>query len=249
MAAKLDILVCTTLARLKGVERVLLPPIDGVGYVVSCQGVDEPIASPFSLRPDVRFFTMSGLGLSRNRNAAFFHAEADLLLLCDDDERLCERTVRSVAEDFDNHPEWDIIQYHADGLGKRYPSAYVSSVELAMRATVARAVSFDERFGVGSPYLACGEEEVFVADARRQGFRIGSVEKVICTLDGGSTGSRFLTDTRVQRSKGAVFRLTRGRTYSYYKCTREAMGWALRRGVNPLPLLRNMFWGIRYAGK
>ncbi len=248
MTFTLQILVCTTLSRLPSVRSVLLPPLPGVSYLVSCQGVPPSLAfvPPFS-RPDVSFFTMPEFGLSRNRNAALLHSSADFLLLCDDDERLCQRTVLGIVSDFLAHPEWDIIQYQFSGDGKRYPSTYVSSVELALRRKVALSVRFDERFGLGSPYLACGEEDVFVADARRQGFAFGHIPRVVCTVANAGTGSAFLASPRVQRSKGAVFCHTRGAAYAYCKCLREALGWMLRRGVNPVPLLRNMFWGIRYV--
>ncbi len=248
MMFTLQILICTTLSRLSAVQSVLLPPLTDVSYLVSCQGVSDSAAfvPPFS-RPDVVFFTMPEFGLSRNRNAALLHSSADFLLLCDDDERLCKQTVLGIVTDFLSHPEWDIIQYQFSGGGKRYPSTYVSSVELALSRVVARSVRFDERFGLGSPYLACGEEEVFVADARRRGFTFGYLPRVVCTVANAGTGSAFLANPRVQRSKGAVFCLTRGAVYAYCKCFREALGWMLRRGVNPIPLLCNMFWGIRYV--
>ncbi len=242
----LQVLICTTLERLGNVERVLLPPMEGVSYVVSCQGVEETFASPFN-REDVELITMRGYGLSRNRNAALAHSKADLLLLADDDERLCPETLKGIPDDFSAHPEWDLLQYRTEGTGKAYPPVYLSSVELAMKRKVAEQVRFDERFGKGSEELACGEEEVFVHEARAKGFHLGYVPKTVCRLEGDGTGSSFLTDPRVQRSKGAVFCHCRGRAYAYYKCLREALGWALRKGANPLPLLRNMLWGIRYV--
>ncbi len=245
-----EILLCTTRPRLPGVRRVLLPPMPGVAWVVCCQGARGPMAAPaFLRRPDVRFFALRGTGLARNRNAALSVALGQALLICDDDETLVPDTVRGIPSDFLRHPEWDIVQYRVRGMGKRYPSAWLTSVELAMRAAVARETRFDERFGLGSPCLACGEEEVFVADALARGFSLGHSRQTICRVQGPGTGTRFLSDPLVRRSKGAVFRRTRGALYAYCKCLREAAGWALRRRVNPLPLLRDMLWGVRYAGR
>jgi len=244
----LEILICTTIERLKNVEQVLLPPIDGVRYLVSCQGIEAGAEDHRpSDRCDLTFIAMPHRGLSRNRNAALRKATGDLLLMADDDEQLDEQTVRGIPSDFEQHPEWDLIQYQMDGAGKSYPSDYVSSCELVMRRKVAESVSFDERFGIGSEELASGEEEVFVSDATKAGFSMGRLDKVVCHIQGATTGQRFLQDARVQRSKGAVFCRTRGAGYAYYKCTREALGWMLRKGVNPWPLLKNMFWGIRYV--
>ncbi len=243
----LDILICTTLERLPRVESLLLPPMEGVHYVVSCQGVDSPFPSPFG-RDDVSFHTVRGIGLSRNRNEAIAHSMGDILLFCDDDEHLIPATVRGIVSDFLQHSEWDIILYQFRGNGKRYPSSYVSSVELAVRRRVVDVVRFDERFGLGSEHLACGEEDVFVCDARRHGFGVGTTNDVVCHVDGDTTGCRFLSDPRVQRSKGAVFCYVYGRKCAYYKSVREALSWLLRYGSNPVPLLKNMFWGIRYVG-
>ncbi len=243
-----EILICTTVQRLRLAVQVLLPPMDGVAYLVSCQG-GEPTAGERALfaRPDVRLVWMQEMGLSRNRNHAFTHAQGEILVLADDDNPLCAATIQGMQQDFDDHPQWDIIQYRMQGSGKPFPALYVSSCELAMRRCVAQRIVFDERFGLGSEYLASGEEEVFVSDARLAGFCLGQLDKVLSTVDGSTTGDRFLTDIRVQRSKGATFARTRGAGYAYYKCTREALGYFLRQGINPLPLLRNMFRGIRYA--
>ncbi len=245
-----EILICTTLHRLKQAAQVLLPPMSGVAYVVSCQG-GEPTVEDRALfaRPDVRLVWMQEMGLSRNRNNAFAHAQGDVLVIADDDNLLCAATVQGIRQDFDNNPQWDIIQYRMQGSGKPFPALYVSSCELAMRRCVAQCIVFDERFGLGSEYLACGEEEVFVSDAHRMNFGFGQLDKVLCTVDGPTTGDRFLNDARVQRGKGATFARTRGACYAYYRCTREAMGYFFRRGINPLPLLRNMFWGIRYISR
>ncbi len=255
----LQVLICTTLERIGNVERVLLPPMEGVSYVVSCQGVEaqDSYTTPEGLnmvaaalsRGDVELITMKGYGLCRNRNAALRHAKADLLLICDDDERLCQETIKGMADDFASHPEWDLLQYRTEGTPKAFPPKYLSSVELAMRRRVAEQVRFDERFGAGSKELACGEEEVFVHEARAKGFLMGYVPKTVCRLIYDGTGSRFLTDKKVQRSKGAAFCLCYGKAQAYYKCLREALGWTLRKGANPLPLLRNMLWGIRYVGR
>ncbi len=244
---RVEILICTTLHRLQQAAKVLLPPMDGVGYVVSCQG-GEPTAEERALfaRPDVRLVWMQEMGLSRNRNHAFTHAQGEILVIADDDNPLCAATVQGLQQDFDNHPQWDIIQYRMQGSGKPFPALYVSSCELAMRRCVAQRIPFDERFGLGSECLASGEEEVFVSDARLAGFGFGQLDKALCVVDGSTTGERFLSDARVQRSKGATFARTQGAGYAYYKCTREAMGYFFRRGINPLPMLRNMFRGIRY---
>ncbi len=243
----IQILISTTAQRLQNVHQVLLPPADGVSYVVSCQGVTGVMADPFQ-RGDVTFLTMKEMGLSRNRNNCLTHATGDILLLADDDEQLVPATVMAMERHFAEHPAWDIIQYRIGGIGKKYPSDYYSSVELAMRASVAKVLRFDPRFGLGSECLACGEEEVFIHDARRHGFIVGAMPQTICHIEGETTGTRFVDDEGVQRAKGAVLAYTMGQSRAKARCVREAMSRAARANVNPLPLLRNMWWGVKYIG-
>lgn len=239
-----EILICTTLPRLHRALQVPLPPMQGVSYLISVQGGDPHYTSG---REDLRVVWMTEMGLSRNRNLALQHARGDVLVIADDDNELVEDTLKNIGNTFADHPTWDIVRFRMEGSGKPFPAPFVSSCELAIRRLTAGMLRFDERFGLGSPYLACGEEDVFCHTARRQGLHIALVDLPLCRLSGPTTGDRFLTDARVQRSKGAMFALTRGRWWAYYKCTREALGWFVRRGANPFPLLRNMFWGIRYV--
>lgn len=238
-----EILICTTLERLQQALRVPLPPMPGVSYLLSVQG-GEPGHIPG--RPDIRVAWMRERGLCKNRNLALSLARGDVLVIADDDNELVPETIQSVAGIFEEHPTWDIIQLRGEGSGKPFPAPYVSSWELVLRRATAGRLRFDERFGLGSRHLACGEEDVFCHAAQRRGLHIRQADRFLCRVNGPTTGDRFLSDPRVQRSKGAVFALTRGCLQAYYKCTREAIGWFVRKGTNPFPLLKNMFWGIRY---
>lgn len=241
-----EILICTTLPRLHRALQVPLPPMPGVSYLISVQG-GEPDCTP--QRPDIRMIWMQRMGLSRNRNFALQHARGDLLVIADDDNELVAETIRELPRLFTEHPKWDIAQFRGEGSGKPFPADYVCSWELVIRRITAGLLRFDERFGLGSRELASGEEDVFCDTARRKGLDRRQVDMHLCRISGPTTGDFFLTNPRVQRSKGATFAVLRGRWWAYYKCTREALGWFLRRGVNPFPLMKNMFWGIRYVEK
>lgn len=242
-----EVLICTVLSRLSNASQVLLPPMEGLCYLVSCQG-GEPTAEQRALfnRSDVRLIWLEGMGLSRNRNYAFQHSKGDILVIADDDNELVSETLSQLYDDFVSHPQWDVIQYRMQGAQKSFPPTYVSSCELVLRRNVALQVAFDERFGLGSPCLASGEEEIFAFQVEKRGFRIGQLDRFLCKLNGPTTGMKFLDESRVQRSKGAVFALKYGRYFAYYLCFREAMSWMIRKRQNPIPLLKNMMWGIRY---
>ncbi len=245
-----EILICTTLRRMHGVEHVLLPSMPDVSYLIGVQGGETPPPMPEAWkRPDVRMVWMERTGLSRNRNLVLDHAQGDLLVIADDDNPLSPQTIQGLSVDFETHPRWDIIQYRCEGSGKSFPPAWVSSCELVLRRSTAGRMRFDERFGLGSDHLASGEEEVFVYEALKSGLQLGQLDKFLCRVEGPTTGQQFPDNPRVQRSKGAVFAITHGRRRALYKCVREAFGWMVRRGANPLPMLNNMLWGIRYVSK
>lgn len=239
-----EILICTTLPRLQQALQVPLPPMPDVSYLISVQG---GVPGFVPARDDIHIVWMAEMGLSKNRNLALSKARGDVLVIADDDNELIAETIRELPRLFTEHPTWDIVQLRMQGSGKPFPALYVSSCELALRRTTAGTLRFDERFGLGSKHLACGEEEVFCETARRRGLNIEQVNRFLCRISSPTTGDRFLSDPRVQRSKGAMFAFTRGRWWAIYKCTREALGHFLRRGTNPFPLLKNMFWGIRYV--
>lgn len=68
------------------IERVLLPPREGVGYVVSWQDHrNARIPDAVAARDDVEVLRFDGRGLSANRNNALEHCRADIILIGDDD--------------------------------------------------------------------------------------------------------------------------------------------------------------------
>ena len=156
-----------------------------------------------------------------------------------------DRASARLLEAYRLHPEADLIHFRADGHNKVYPPYFITSFEITLRQKVARKVRFDERFGLGSPYLNAGEEEVFVCDVRRQHFIVLFLPYSITKVEGPTTGDN-IREPRLQRSKGAVWYYTRGLSYALYKSVRESMGLMLRKRMNPIAVFRNMLWGINY---
>lgn len=225
----LEILICTIDERIRKVPQVLLPPREGVCYLVSWQQTAGKSTSPLpdllTGRPDVRVVGLEGKGLSANRNNAIRHAKGDILLISDDDARYRPVYFDTIVQSFGEHPQADILTFQiVDEDGRPFrqyaESTYeykerprfcssVRSLEIAFRRT-SPVPSFDLRFGLGSEYLACGEEEVFVHQASMAGLRVEYIPRPIVQTRQGTTGSRFLYDERVRRSKGAVLCLFHG---------------------------------------
>lgn len=259
---QLDILICTIDSGIERVPQVLMPPRPEVRYVVSMQHTHprwlNHIPTALRTRPDVTIATLEGRGLSRNRNNAIFHATGDILLLADDDNRYTAQMVENILNTFRHESQTDIIcfaaQTHEGQPLKDYPTHsmsyarafragyYPSSVEIAFRRHV--ATRFDPRFGLASPHLCAGEEDVFLKDAQDQGYTIRFVPLTVVSTQGATTGQNFLHNPRLQYTKGAVFRHLFGFGHAWWRTLRETAWWAIHRQANPFPIFYHMAKGI-----
>ncbi len=264
----IDILVCTIDGGIGRVPGVLMPPAEGVRYVVSMQYTDARflggVPAELRRRADVALATLPGRGLSRNRNHALRQARAELLLLADDDGRLDAGGIRALREAYAARPELDIALVRMTDYGGRVFKAYpdgcptyaravaggyhVASWEMSMRRRVAEhGLRFDERFGLGAERLCCGEEEVLLKDAADAGLHVRLLPIVVGATDPATTGTRLAADARVQRSKGAALYYVWGLRRALWLCLRAAARAMLAEGANPLALMCRMVAGMRYV--
>ena len=152
---QLQVLICTFGP--DGIRRVAEcrhPQVDGVEYIVSWQLPEgEPEIPPCLDRSDFRIFPSKTRGLSANRNLAFSHATAPLLLISDDDVEYTQEQLLTVTDVFDKIKDCEFIcfRYESEPWRKQYPEAtfpfserspkgyYVSSIEIALRGRVLSA--------------------------------------------------------------------------------------------------------------
>ncbi|MCF0236638.1 MAG: glycosyltransferase [Bacteroidaceae bacterium] len=263
MRTRLSILVCTYNDRIKDVPALLLPPRPDVCYVVSFQFSAsmflDMIPPELKERPDVKLCPLPNTGLSANRNNALRHCETELALIADDDLRYTNAQLDMVIEYFTQHPEVDVACFQAvdfDGTPmKTYPpksfdyedrpkGSSFSSWEIAFRAD-APLPAFDTRFGLGAVYLCCGEEEIFIHQAHHLGARVRYVPQVLCTVTmRETTGTRFLLDAKVRRSKGAVLYMMHGVLGALLRITKVAL--QLPSTARRWAAWKDMFDGMRY---
>lgn len=249
----IDILICTVADRLENIAGMLLPQREGVSYVVSVQYNSDPspvIPSVLESRPDVRTGLFWGMGLSRNRNNSINMATADICVIADDDNVYTDRHLDTIIDSWSRNPDADIMIFRAETLqGKPlhpYPVPYVCSVEMTFRrdSIQSRGLKFDERFGLGGTLFCAGEEDVFMADARRAGLVIRYNPEVIVRTNGITTSSGFSTDKRLQITKGAAFGYVYGTFSAVWRSFKEAGWYLFRKRTNPFPILFNMLKGI-----
>lgn len=262
----LDILICTIDEGIERVPEVLMPPRDGVRYVVSMQWTSpekkELVPTVLKEREDVTLTLLEGRGLSRNRNHALECATGDIRLIADDDNRYTDELIDNLLEAYQEHAEADIICLTAESYDGQpmktnpkeampYEEAfrlgyYPISIELSMREGV--DVKFDERFGLGAERFCAGEEDVWMKDALDRGYKAMFVPKVVVRSYDDTTGAHLVGNAALQQTKGAVFRHLFGTPEAVWRTLKEAGWWMVHKGANPLPIAWNMLKGMRSLG-
>lgn len=262
---RLSVLVCTMSDRLDTLRPEQYPTADGVVYVFSCQ-CPASAAAPqpprwLQERPDASFHPLPGRGLSANRNHALGLCRTELAVIADDDVTYTAAGLEGAIAVFDKHPDVDIACFQATDMrgkpikayadapfeyAKRSRGTYFTSIEVALRLSPALP-RFDERFGLGSERLGCGEEEVFLCDACRGGLRIVYFPIVLCATDNPhTTGHKFYEEAAVRRAKGGVLAYCYPALPALLRILRHAP--LIRRGRR-LRSLADMLAGAAYIWK
>lgn len=261
----IDILICTLNKGIVKVPDVLLIPIEGVRYVVSYQYTDDRyldlIPLELTTREDVALYQYKGEGLSANRNLALDKAKSDLIIFADDDARFSEASIAIARETFEKHPHLDVAFFTASTYTgkslKNYPlderdvteiptDYSFSAIEMVCkRSRVQSVVRFDERFGLGTKFLTCGEEDIWLTDALRLNLSMRYFPKKIVETSTMLKKSLVYIDAGVQRSRGAFEYYKHGH-YAWIVCLNFAIQSATKGYCHFLPMLRHLAEGIIY---
>ena len=188
----LDILICSIDKGIVRIVDVLLPPQPQIRYLISYQYTDERylelIPEQLVNRSDVLLYKYKGQGLAANRNLALERATSEYVMFADDDTRISPDITSIIEGTFSQVPDLDIAFYQASTYTgkplKNYPdeafamlqppTTYsVSTIEMVCRRnSIQGKLRFDERFGLGTKFLTCGEEEIWLHDALRFGLKM-----------------------------------------------------------------------------
>ena len=230
----------------------------------------ETQSADLSARNDVTLVTLPGRGLSRSRNTAIKTVISSLkdplddavCIIADDDVTYSCDAFGLVSSYYLQHPDVDIalmrMRSNIDKLYfKKYPdgdidyrkrprSYYVCSWEMTFRTRVWHAgIRFDERFGLGATKLCAGEEEIFMIDAIDRGLRARIVPIDLGTTRPMSTGL-YLADTKVLRSRGAVYGYRYALPLAFLRSLKEAISLSIRMRTRFIPVFRKIWYGVRY---
>lgn len=261
----LDILICSLNKGIVRIEDILLPPHPQIHYVVSYQYTDERyldlIPQRLVERNDVSLYKYKGQGLAANRNLALERATAEYVMFADDDTRINNNILDTIDSTFQLHPEMDIAFFQASTYTgkplKEYPTdemditqspqTYsISTIEMVCRrGSIQGRLRFDERFGLGTKFLTCGEEEIWLHDALRAKMKMRYFPIKIVETSTMLKKSLIYVDAGVQRSRGAFTYYMYGRR-AWWHCFLFAFRSARQGRCHFLPMMRHLTEGIRY---
>lgn len=261
----LDILICSLNKGIVRVQDVLLKPQDGVRYIVSYQYTDDRyldlIPKTLESRSDVLLFKYKGKGLSANRNLALDKSTADVVMYADDDAHILPETPQIIAKYFTENEDLDVAFFCASTYTgkplKNYPKEdfkvlslskeySISALEMAFRRKrVQGKIRFDERFGLGTQFLTCGEEEVWLVDALRANLNIHYYPVKIVETSTMLKKTLVYVDAGVQRSRGAITYYIHGNK-AWWICFKFAMTSTKNGYCHFFPMMRHLAEGIRY---
>lgn len=264
----IEVLICSFNAGIVKVTDTLLPPHEGVRYIVSFQYTEERFLNmvPRSVqeRPDVSLYKYHGQGLSTNRNQALTHAKADVVLFVDDDTHLLPTTFCTIEKAFKDHPDVDIAFFCAASYTGRPLKAYpkqeyritkvptdyhISVIEMAFRRErVQGNLRFDERFGLGTRFLTCGEEDIWLHDALTQKLQVHFFPITTVETSTMMKHTMLYVDAGVQRSFGAYLYYVHG-ALAWWFCLRHAFRSSVKGYCHFFPMLRHFLQGAHYIRK
>ncbi|MBD5213449.1 MAG: glycosyltransferase family 2 protein [Bacteroidales bacterium] len=217
----LDLIIATHSA--EGIERVarmVLPPREGVRYIVSWQNSGSTPIPPALQRADIDLLRTDTIGSSSNRNNALDHSSGDIRLIVDDDLIFTADQLESVRSTFEANPELDVALFRYDGPdAKQYPPVecklppvpkgyYITAFEMAIRNRgEAARLRYDERFGIHGTIFTIAEEEELLYRIIKARLDLRLFPITITTHPGLTTGNRPMDDPRALRARGVTISL------------------------------------------
>lgn len=184
----------------------------------------------------VRFFSTRQRGLTRSRNMAIGKSQADICMLCDDDEVFVQDYAEKILNAYETLPQADVIifkmvnrppSFEEKVTRLKFPQTMkVSSWQISFRRQrlLDTAVRFDELLGAGTGNGA--EEELkFLLDCEKAGLKIYYVPEEIASVgQEASTWFSGFTETFFE-NRGATTRYILGlgmaSVYAVYYAVRK----------------------------
>ena len=167
----------------------------------NCDKVDEfDFLNKYGRKCHAKFICTTERGLSKSRNMAIDNAWGDVCQICDDDEVLPDDYEDIILQAYRENKGVGVITFALNRLdtAKSYPVARMSlgfkeilrtsSLQVTFLRNLLREahIHFDEKMGSGTGNGG-GEENRFLLDCRKAGFKMVYIPKVIATVNAGES--------------------------------------------------------------
>ena len=207
---------------------------------------------------NIRMFSVQQRGLTRSRNLAIAKAQADVCMLCDDDEVFVPGYEQAILDAYEKLPQADVIifkminrppSFPDQVMRLRFPKTMkVSSVQISFRRKklLETGVRFDELLGAGTGNGA--EEELkFLLDCQRAGLKIYYVPTEIAFVNQDVSSWFAGFNETFFENRGATSRYILGTAlaslYAVYYVVRKKNMYC--ETISPKDALKATFRGIR----
>lgn len=205
-----------------------LPQINGVKYVIAWQAhQNAEIPQSLSSRTDISVFRFDNIGLSNNRNNSLLSCTADIVLIADDDISYNPQGIKEAMKFIERNPDTALFTFkiprpgspvYPDGeyiFARKYPKNYcVGSCEIALRRSKIGNLRFHPDFGLNSPDMHAGEDELFHLTAMRRGLECRFAPIVIGSHPHAHTGFGKLMTVPTLRAQGCIATLMYPRSFA-----------------------------------
>lgn len=145
----------------------------------------------------IRMFSTDTKGVGKSRNLGILNANADILLICDDDEILADDYEKKILDAFEKNPDIDFFVFKTRIYqgGKtiekvkeeKYLSLYnclrYGAVHYAFRRDriLKKNIFFTTYFGAGTE-IGSGEDSIFITDAIKKGLKVKTNKSLIAEV-------------------------------------------------------------------
>lgn len=154
-------------------------------------------------------------GLSRSRNLALQYATADIVVIADDDVRYTDDYSEIVVLAHAKYSKYDILTFQVKDDKKYFDTEKrlnrlltfkVSSVEITMKLSSIKNMTFNVLFGTGSSCFKHGEENIFLYSSVKKNKKIMYIPQKIAYLENSIPSTWFVGyNKNYMMDHGAVY--------------------------------------------
>ncbi len=168
----------------------------------------------------IRWINCPEKGIGLSRNTALQRASADIYLFSDDDIVYTDNYHEIILQEFERHPNYDIIIFNLISLNPNRPEFInkkgrrvhlfnclrYGAFRVALRQTAYRKsrISMSQLFGGGSRF-GSGEDSLFLFDCLQKNLKIFASDKTIGTVSHHTSSWFSGYDQKYFHDKGALF--------------------------------------------